>query len=182
MIRWAVSVSAMLLPGLLIVFQNNSYADDCIKLVAEKYCLGGSFAEAIEAYKKNPGFKRDSAKIDDRVTLDQVVFIDESVLDLDKAMVVLDGFHGKIVSIKFFPVTDGENDNGYDKTLASVHRKYCSSGRVLRRESTALICDGGDFLVMIGVVDFGQGDQVFKTPVFAYSEPRLISEELGRGY
>jgi hypothetical protein len=166
---------------LLLAFQNSSHADDCIKLVANKYCLGGAFAEALETYKKYPKFVEGDKRVSG-VSLKVMTFIDKNVLDMDKVLVSLDEFDGRIVAIRFLPAVDGENDNGYSKTMQRLHDKYCVDGRVVLRENRSVGCDAGDFVVSITITSFEYKGKVVETPVFGYIAPDLILKGIDRGY
>lgn len=180
--RWLNSWIKFLLglASLFIIQQSSSYADDCIKLVAHKYCLGGSFANAMELYKKYPRFTKDIVKID-RILLNQIGFIDYDVLDMDKVMVIFDELEGKIVSIKFVPVLDGENDNGYMKAMKVLHDKYCLNKRSFRREKT-LVCPAGDFAVFIAIAKVQDNGETLNIPTFGYGSPELVLKATDKGY
>ena len=86
---------------LLIVFCTATNADDCIKIVSNRYCLGGNFE--LEASKHTKKFDHWRPKIDKGFS--SVSFDDDDVFFYKMARVTLLGFEGKVFRIIIYPLS-----------------------------------------------------------------------------
>lgn len=162
---WFISMIAFIFPCLAYSSEN------CIKLVANKYCLGGSLSEENEKYKSKEKFTLGKIKVGD-LDLYDFTFIDDNVFKLESAYISIAGQLDKVIYIKIFPnlAADGDtkkNVENYVSVMQTIKDKYCGEGHVLKREQNNILCDGGAYMVGLGTTTGG-------VPVITYIDGAAI--------
>lgn len=178
------ALSALALFVASFFYVGTTFAEDCTKRVAHKYCLGGSFMKGVRDHRNNKKFTLEKIGVD-KAEMDSATFVDSEVFGLESVTVQLIGKSNRIVAVKVLPNFDLLQDREYVRDFAEailkVREKYCQpEAKIVRKKEASLLCDAGSYLVANGIELVN--DSEFRLPMIGYLDRTLLDKHSDKGY